>query len=139
MINDFKQAIKTKLLTLDIGEVNLYEKVGFSSVPAVNVTMSGSDSEFWSVANNQRGYNFILRVFIPFNSNTEVDKEVSESTIGDVVDSILDAFDSDITLGDLALFLRAAPSSWGYVDIEEGLFRSADIRLQVVKQFNTRG
>jgi hypothetical protein len=136
MISSIKTKIKSKLKGLSgVAEVNGYEKIGFNSVPAVNVTMAGNDSEFWSVASNQRGYNFKLRVFINFGS---IDKEDAEDTLGEVVDSILDAFDTDITLGGTALFLRAAPSAWGYIEGEEGFFRTADINLQAIKNINIR-
>lgn len=134
MINEIKTAVRTKLITLNVGEVNFYEKVGFDAFPAVNLTMAGNDSEFWSVSSNQRAYNLKIRVFLAYNSN----KEKIESTLGDVVDSILEELDKDITLGGKALFVRAAPSSWGYVEAEEGWFRSADINLQVIKNINTR-
>lgn len=144
MINDIKAKIKDKLEAIDlIAEVNGYEKVGFDSNPAVNITVGGNDSDFWSVATNERAYRFTVRVFIPLKGNPATEdadnsKEQTEETMADVVDAIIDAFDKDMTLDDAVDYLKAAPSEWGYVESGEGWLRTADIKLQANKFINVR-
>lgn len=144
MINTIKQKIITKLQGItSIAEVNTYEKVGFDKNPAVNVTMTGNSAEFWSVASNQRAYNFKIKVIIPLDGNPitsqyDNSKQETENTMGDVVDAILTAFDTDITLGGTVDFLRASPSEWNYSETAEGWVRMADINLQAIKHIIVR-
>lgn len=144
MINTIRQQLYDKIVALDkIQEVNDYSKTGFEGFPAVNITYVGNDSSFWSVASNQRGYNFVIRVYFPLNSQAELgaynnSKQLAEKTIADAIDDILDALDTDISLGATVEFMRAAPSSMGVVEIGEGEALAGDINIQAVCLINTR-
>lgn len=138
-INTIRAAIKSKLESLDsIGEVNMYERTGFEEYPAVNVTISGNDADPNSSSYNLRTYIFTIRVFIdlagnPVNAGQDNSKAQTETYMADVVDDILNAFDTDGTLTNSVDNVRAAPSKWGYVEVDEGWARTADITLMVSK------
>jgi hypothetical protein len=144
MINTIKAKIKSVIEDItEVQEVNDYERVGFDGFPAVNITMAGNDSNFWSTATNQRAYNFIIRVFIPlkgspYEGEFDNSKQLAEKTMSDVVDEILNTFDQSTEMNRTVDILRAAPSNWGYVETAEGWSRSADIRLQCVKFTSNR-
>lgn len=141
--NTIRDAIKTKLEGLSsIDEVNMYERTGFEGYPAVNVTIQGNDSTAESTASNLRQYIATVRVFIDLEGNPLVEtfnnsKEQTETIMSDCVDDILDAFDTDTTLGGIVEMTAAAPSKWGYVEVEEGWARTADITLRIAKIINT--
>lgn len=144
MINTIRAKIKSIIQGLDkIQEVNDYEKVGFDGYPAVNIIFTGNDSNFWSVATNQRGYNFTIRVFMQLNGNPQLgqyndSKQLAEKVMSDCVDQILDAFDRSSQLDKLVDILRAAPSQWNYNQTSEGWTLMADINLQAVKFVSNR-
>lgn len=140
--NTIKEQIIAKLESIDaIAEVNGAEITGFDKNPAVNVMFGGNDSEFWSVATNERAYRFTLRVYIPLKGNpsqSDDGKVETDNTMLDVIDSIINAFDEDITLGGEVDYLLAAISDPGYVQGPEGWLRTGDVKLQAVKYINVR-
>jgi len=138
-INSLKKEIINRISSTvtTVQDVADYDKIIFKGFPAVTITMTGNDNEFWSVGENQRGFNFDLNVYVQISKNiNQVDDhavQAAERITGNVVSEIIDSFDSDITLGDNATYIKAAPSDWGYAEISNGYCRTAKIRLQIVK------
>lgn len=120
-----------------VQDVADYDKIVFSGFPAVTVTSTSNDNEFWSVGENQRAFNFDIDIYQQISKSTQlVDdnaRQSAERIMGNVVSEMLDAFDSFITFGGAADFLRAAPSDWDYMESSEGYMRHAKIKLQVVQ------
>lgn len=122
-------------------DVSDYDKIVFKGFPAVTVTTTDNENEFWSVAQNQRAFNFDIDIYQQISKSTQsVDdnaRQSAERIMGNVVSDIIDAFDTYTEFGGNADFLRAAPSSWDYVESAEGFYRHAKIKLQVVQLFTT--
>jgi len=144
MFKTIKDKIVAKLIAIDeIAEVNDYAKVGFQSNPAVNVIAMGNTGEFWSVADNQRSYNYSAWVFVPLKGNpkqAEYDnsKQQAEEVLWDVVDAILTAFDEDITLDRTVNFMRAASSSPEVAEIEDSFVLISEVKIQAIKNISVR-
>jgi len=142
-INGLKSVIMQRISTevSTVQDVSDYEKIVFKGFPAVTVTTTDNENEFWSVAQNQRAFNFDIDVYIQISKSTQsVDdnaRQSAERIMGNVVSDIIDAFDTFIEFGGNADFLRAAPSNWDYVESAEGFYRHAKIKLQVVQLFTT--
>ena len=114
-----------------------YDRVVFSGFPAVTVIVADNDNDFWSVGENQRAFNFNIDIYQQISKSTQsVDdnaRQSAERIMGNVVSEMLDAFDSFVAFGGVADFLRAAPSTWDFMESSEGFMRHARIILQVVK------
>ena len=135
--NQIMQRISTQVNTVQ--DVSDYDKVVFSGFPAVTVTTTDNENEFWSVAQNQRAFNFDIDIYVQISKSTQsVDdnaRQSAERIMGNVVSDIIDAFDDYVEVGGVADFLRAAPSSWDYMESSEGFMRHAKIKLQVVQLY----
>lgn len=138
-----QNTIKTKISNIikalhSVAEVNVFERSCLEKTPTVNITSAENMDDKWSTAQNMQGYQFTIRAFIPIKGipqTVEFDKSNAraESILGDVVDDILNALDSDVTLGGVVDNSRVTPSSWGYVPAGEGLTRTADIKFITYK------
>ena len=122
-----------------VQDVSDYDKVVFSGFPAVTVTVADNENEFWSVGENQRAFNFNLDIYYQISrdvgSADDNARQRAERVMSNVVSDVIDAFDSYITFGGAADFLRAAPSTWDYLQGAEGYYRHALIKLQVVQLY----
>ena len=140
-INALKSTIMNRISSevSTVQDVSDYDKVVFSGFPAVTVTTTENENEFWSVGENQRAFNFDVDIYQQISKSTQtVDdnaRQSAERIMGNVVSDIIDAFDSYVTFGGAADFLRAAPSTWDFVESAEGFYRHAKIKLQVVQLF----
>lgn len=137
-INNLKKEIINRISSqvTTIQDTSDYAKVVFDGFPAVTVTMASNDNEFWSVGENQRAFNFDIDIYQQISKSTQSAddnaRQSAERIMGNVVSEILDAFDSFVTFGGAASFLRASPSSWDELEGAEGYYRHAKIRLQIV-------
>jgi hypothetical protein len=122
-----------------VNHVYSFEKMNPDGFPAAFITFSGTENEFYSNAENQRVY--IYRCLVLCQIGQTLDNanqvEAAESAIEDLVGDIIDAIDSDYTLGDYVqvLFVDAAIGQPGYVEYEGGWARSAEIMLRVHSMF----
>jgi len=138
-INLLKQTIMDRITAeVDtVHDVSDYAKINFDGFPAVTVTVADNENEFWSVGENQRAFNFDIDIYQQISKSTQSAddnaRQSAERIMGNVVSDILDAFDSYITFGGAAEFLRASPSSWDDLEGVDGFYRHAKIRLQVVQ------
>ena len=142
-INNLKSQIITRISSnvTTVQDVANYEKTVFKGFPAVTVTCSGNENDFWTTAENQRQFTFIIRVYVQLTTKPALDlvsdnaKDAAEAIMGRVVSEIIDTFDNFYTFNNTADFCRAIPSSWGYAQVGEGWCRTAEIKLQVIKSF----
>jgi len=138
-INNLKQQIMNRISSevTTVQDVANYDKIVFSGFPAVTVTTADNDNDFWSVGENQRAFNFNIDIYQQISKGTQtVDdnaRQSAERIMGNVVSEMIDTFDDFIEFGGTADFLRAAPSTWDYMESSEGYMRHARIILQVVK------
>lgn len=142
-INTLKEEIMSiiKSEVDTVHDVSDYDKINFDGYPAVTVTVTDNENEFWSVGENQRAFNFDVDVFQQISKSTQsVDdnaRQSAERIMGNVVSDMIDAFDDNVEFGGEADFLRAAPSTWDYMESAAGFMRHAKIKLQVVKLYTT--
>jgi len=138
-INSLKSTIMNRISSevTTVQDVSDYDKIIFSGFPAVTVTTADNENEFWSVGENQRAFNFDIDIYVQISKSTQsVDdnaRQSAERIMGNVVSEMIDTFDSYVTFGGAADFLRAAPSAWDYMESSEGFMRHANIKLQVVQ------
>lgn len=138
-INAIKKEIMDRIsdTITTVQDVADYHKVNFRGFPAVTVTMSENDNEFWSVGENQRAFNFDVDIYYQIARNVQnVDDtamQSSERIMGNVVSQIIDSFDSFTEFDNQATYVKASPSAWDYAEIGEGYARHARIKIQVVK------
>lgn len=102
--------------------------------PFAAVIPSGNESDYISTSENRRTYAFLIRLFVERNQRGA---DQAESVLEDLVDTLLDDFDQDFTLGGIALLVRAAPSRWGYV-LGDREYRTAEITIQVITDFQVQ-
>lgn len=134
--NNIKADIIDKLsATASMNKVYSYEKINPAGFPCAFVTFAGAENEFFTNAENKRifVYNIRLVTFIGQDRSNTNQLERAEGQIQDVLGEAIDAFDSDIELGDNAqvLFLEAAVGEAGYIEMEAGWARSVDMKLRV--------
>jgi len=142
-INNLKKEIMNRISSqvTTVQDVSDYDKMVFSGFPAVTVTVTDNENEFWSVGENQRAFNFDIDIYQQISKSTQsVDdnaRQSAERIVGNVVSEMIDAFDTFVEFGGTADFLRAAPSTWDHMESSEGFMRHAKIKLQVVKLYTT--
>lgn len=126
-------------------EVVGFEKTGFRGFPAITVICTGSENSFYSSAENERIFNFTLRVFVPIEnkpkleSTTDAAKENAEKIMERTVDQLLAAFDTTTSFtleGAADNGVEAVPSGWGYALIDAGWCRTAAIELKIRRTLN---
>ena len=133
------QRISSQVTTVQ--DVANFEKSGFRGFPAVTVTCSGNANDYWSTAQNQRQFTFIVRIYQQIERTPALEtasdkqKEIAEGIMERVVSEIIDTFDQFYAFNNEADFCRAVPSAWGYVKIGEGWCRTAEIKLEVVQSY----
>lgn len=133
-----RNIISTNLDTVQ--DVAGFEKSGFDGFPAVTIVCSGNENSFYSSAENERIFNFTMKIFYPIEnkpaleSTTDSAKEYAENIVEQVVDQLLNTFDTteNFTMGDVAdNGVEAVPSAWGYALLQVGWCRVATIELKV--------
>lgn len=131
--NYFKNILTANSL---IQEVFDYEASDISGSPCATITPSGNANDYHSTTENHRRYAFMVRLYVRRGSSAENEK-ATEQAIRQLVDTVLDDFDKNHQLLNLGnetgytfLFMRAAPSQWGYAGRELEM-RVAEILLTV--------
>lgn len=129
----FKTLLKANTL---VQEVFDYEASNITGSPSVTITPSGNANDYHSTTENHRRYAFMIRLYVRRGS-TEQNEETTERAIRELVDTVLDDLDKNHQLlglqtqtGYTFLFMRAAPSQWGYAGRELEM-RVAEIALTV--------
>lgn len=129
----FKSIMEANTL---IQEVFDYEASNISGSPCVTITPSGNANDYHSTTENHRRYAFVIRIYIRRGSTADNEK-TTEKAMRELVDTVLDDLDKnhqllglDTQTGYTYLFMRAAPSQWGYAGRELEM-RVAEINLTV--------
>lgn len=109
--------------------------------PCVFVTAADLEGEFSSNAENSRVYAYNVLVMFSegqnFVASSEYERlDYSEKVVGQVVDEIINAIDTDFELDSLpndttVLFVNAADCQWGRYEYEGGVAKAAQITLRV--------
>lgn len=135
---DIKQQLIRKIQALaSVDVVYPAVKLNPKGFPAVNITPNTEEGEFSSNAENSRIYTYNTMIMFPTGQDFVPDSErerldYAEVVIAGVIDDIINAVDTDYELdGNPVLFVNAADVEWGYVDIENGECRAANVILRV--------
>lgn len=139
---EIKKEIIRKIQSLaSVQKVYPAEKINPKGWPAVFVTTSGAEGEFSSNAENSRVYEYAVLVLFPegqdFVPSSEADRlDYAENVVGEVVDEIINAVDTDFELDGkptdtTVLFVNAADFTMGKYDYEGGIAKAGLITLRV--------
>ena len=134
MINKLITKLKTILeANTLIQAVYPFERADSEATPFVTITPSANENDYKSTTENRRTYAFLIRLFVERGGQSLV--ENCESTMRELVDSVLNNLDSNYLLDGLEtqsgytfLWMSAAPSTWGYVG-REMEYRVAEITV----------
>jgi hypothetical protein len=135
-----KAQIKTKVQSCaSVQEVHTATDINPKGWPAVFIELKRITGEFSSNAEDSRVYQYSLQVQFPLgqdmapeNLTTPDRMEYAQNVIETVIDEIINAIDTDFELdGSPVLFVEASDVDWGYIDIEGGVARAAEIIISV--------
>lgn len=137
-----KQQIISKIDNLDsVQKVYPAEVPNPDGWPAVFVTAADLEGEFSSNAENSRIYAYNVVILLPegqnYPTNSEYERlDYTEKVVGEVVDEIINAVDTDFELDSLpndttVLFVNAADCQWGKYPYEGGVAKAAQVTLRV--------
>lgn len=139
MINTIKKEI-INLISSNVSEVQDlrdFNALNFRGMPAISVTFSDNENDFVTTSENRRIFTFKIRCFVLAGAAsqpiTDDKAQRVERVMGDLVWSVINALDADITLGGNVEWTDAAPSVWNYVDLQNGSCLMAEILLRVHK------
>lgn len=120
------------------------EATNLEGFPALTLTPSANDSDYATTTENRRVYAFMIRLYVERGSGTTAER-TAESTMRDLVDSVLDRLDknyylSGVTIGTQTgytfLYMGATPSRWGYSGRENEM-RVAEIGVKLYFDIDT--
>jgi hypothetical protein len=142
LLNTLSTEIKTILTGVQVAgspaftEVVEYPTNEFPGYPAASITPSEVQSDYITVAQNQRGYGFMVELY--YGLDQETDWQVAFSNTRDLVDATLDALDQSIDLNGKADFLRAVPMEWTIQEAGQGQVLAVAIHLVAVKDVDVK-
>lgn len=134
------ETIITKLVAkvkehADFDDTNVFTyepRVGDVEVdPFITITPSGNENEWVNNAENRRTYSFKIRVFIERQNRGNAS---ADAAMRNIIDSLIDLFDLDYTIGGSVIMARAAPSAWAYV-LGDKEYRSAEIVITCIADY----
>ncbi len=118
------------------------EEPNISGWPAVVITSTDMDGEFSSNSENSRVWAYRLQIIFflgqdvsPPNNKTRL--QYTEDVVATCLDEVINAIDLDFDLtgvditGYNAKFANAADCVWGYLDMEGGIARVAEVTIRI--------
>lgn len=137
-----KQQIISKIDNLEsVQKVYPAEVPNPDGWPAVFVTAADLEGEFSSNAENSRTYAYNVVILLPegqdYPTSSQYERlDYTEKVVGEVVDEIINAVDTDFELDSLpndttVLFVNAADCQWGKYPYEGGVAKAAQVTLRV--------
>lgn len=119
-----------------------YEASSLEGFPALTLTPASNENAYATTTENRRVYAFTVRIYV-LRPSTPAGERATENTIRELVDSVLDTIDKNHSTLSVAsqtgytfLFMRAAPSQWGYAG-RENQMRAAEIQVRVEYDIDT--
>lgn len=99
--------------------------------PYAVVTPSESTADFHEAGNGSKTIDavFTVRVAYPIDGEGSPGQEAVDLAMDQAVDQLLTAFLDSNALGSVCEWVRPAPSAWGYVQRENGVLRTAEVKL----------
>lgn len=119
-----------------------YEASKLEGFPALTLTPSTNENEYSTTTENRRTYAFMVRLYVERGSGNEAER-VCESTMRDLVDTVLDKIDKNYNLSTIAtqtgytfLWISATPSQWGYAGGSNEM-RVAEVLIKIHYDIDT--
>lgn len=133
---NLKTTIKNKLESISkLQDVKTDPISDFNGYPACYFVPSDNENDYSTNVENIRVYTFTLRLFYEV---TEGEIATAYDAMGDLVDTVIDAFDSDEQLSGLSLpsgyilsGLLPMPSLWVYLEQEKLLMAELKISARI--------
>lgn len=127
-----RTAIETKLNTVtELAVVKDIHTGKLSGFPAATFEPSGHENEYYTNADNLRGYAFDIII------HQEMENAGRDTAVGILaasVDAVVTAFDTDYNLGGACDFCLALPSAWGEYTGENGAVKYATLTIICKKE-----
>lgn len=128
----FKKNIVNKLSALSsVNKVYNFEDINPTGFPCAFVSLGDHENEFSSTAENRRVWIYRVLILVRGDYTTDDDRQKAEDQLLELMETVIDAFDTDIDLGGDALWVDAAVSAPAYYDFEGGRTRGCEITLRV--------
>lgn len=139
-----KEQIKDKIDPLtDVEKVYTYMKFPLTGWPTVFVLYGNMEGEFSSNSHNSRTYGYRIVIMYQIGQdyqNVDHDRmQNAEEAIGQVAEQILNAIETDFTLGDFnaeVLYVKALDFFTGETEYEGGYAKSAEFTVNVYTEHN---
>lgn len=116
---------------------NVYaaERSQVDGYPYAVVTPSENTADYHEAGNGAKMMDvvFTIRICYPIDGASSIGQEDVDLEMDKVVDQVLTAFLDSNALGSAAEWVRPAPSTWGYVKLENGVLRTAEVKLSCRK------
>lgn len=138
---DLRDEIVTELQAIQIEGADAFQEVvtkpvgTFAGYPAAVVLPSEVMSDYITVAQNQRGYGFMVDIQVNLTHAAQWDEAVNNSMA--LIDAVLDRLDQTVDLNGKADFLKAVPvMGWSTVKETGGLVILPAIHVVAIKDVN---
>lgn len=130
--NLFKKTIVQKLSSLsEINKVYNFEETHPTGFPCAFVTLGDHENMFSSTSENRRTWVYRILLLVRGDYKTDEDRQKAEDQLLEIMETVINEFDTDITLDGNALWVDAAVSAPAYYDYEGGRTRGCEITLRV--------
>lgn len=130
--NTFKKNIVQKLSSLSaINKVYNFEDINPTGFPCAFVTLGDHENEFSSTSENRRVWVYRVLILVRGEYKSDLDRQKAEDQLLELIEAVIDEFDTDIELGDDALWVDAAAAAPAYYSYEAGMTRGCEITLRV--------
>lgn len=135
-------ALKTKITNLVysgtsnkiFSEVFDYGEGKFTKYPVAVIKEMAGEGSFLDSARNQRTFEFSLTLYQEISDEGKSKSEAA-AIMRSCVDAVIEAFDTDLTLGGESMKIEVVPVSID-VSVGQGVFSFAEFRIKVVDIVN---
>mgnify|MGYP001579328037 CR=1 FL=1 len=144
LARSIKEQIRNKISALtDVEKCYTFMKLPLEGWPTVFVLYGNVEGEFSSNSHNSRTYGYrivvLYQVGQDFQSVVDDRMQNAEEAIGQVVENILNAVETDYTLNDFnaeVLYVNAMDVTYGETEYEGGYAKSAEFIVNVYTEHN---
>lgn len=144
LAREIKEQIRDKISALsDVQKCYTFMKLPLEGWPTVFVLYGNVEGEFSSNSENSRVYGYRIAVLYQVGQdfqNVQDDRmQNAEEAIGQVVESILNAIETDFTLSGFnaeVLYVNALDVTYGESEYEGGYAKSAEFTVNVYTEHN---
>jgi hypothetical protein len=141
--DNLRAIIKTKLESImDNGspaktilyEVNDYTEGKSEGYPFANIRISGGEGDFADTARNQREFIFNIDLYQEVDESGKTKEDATDAMVL-AIDKIMEAFDTDVRLGESCAFVKVIPVLLD-TTVKSGVFLFATFEIHIVDLVN---